>query len=487
MKSIAVKISATTIIYFILIVAFALRLYNLNYAGLWNDELYTANMANPGRSISNVIFRLKLDIHPPLHNILSNLWSRIFSYNDTSLRVFNVLIGVFGAFSIYKLAKLLFNSKVALYAMLLVVVNSFLIQYSQEVRAYALLFLLSNFSYFFYVKLTRGLLTRKNIIGYGLVTTALIYTHYFGLFVVASQVIILFLVVKWKDIKANLLRYGLAFVIPGLLFLFWAPTMYKHLTKTLGSWRVKPTPEILIEYFQGFFNDYIISSIALILFFLTGLYFLLKLFIKLPKVKDFVGKRSKELLIIFLWALIYFLIPYLKSTFSSSMMGLKYFIAMTGPIIIMLAFYIDRIKGSQIRNGIVNGLIIYSVLVLFLKSNPYYHSATSYREIAQEAKAINNDAPVLYLCKDGFYFDYYLHQNNFMDRREDFVSFLTLVKKDSPKEYFVFLDLRLTPEKFKNGVPVIPGYEEVSSKTFRNAANIKTVQLVHYKKTDQSI
>ena len=110
-------------IYLVLLVSLILRLYNLNYEGLWNDELFTAYTSSPRLSIGAIIEILKKDIHPPLHNILSHYWNLIFSYNDTSLRVFNVLIGVWVVLSIYQLAKLLFNKKVAIYAICLAVLN----------------------------------------------------------------------------------------------------------------------------------------------------------------------------------------------------------------------------------------------------------------------------------------------------------------------------------------------------------------------------
>lgn len=482
MKSITVKISTSTIVYLLLFVALVLRLYNLNHEGLWNDELFTADSASPYRSLDNIISLLQLDIHPPLHNILSHYWITLFSYNDTSLRMFNVLLGVFGAFSVFKLAKLLFNKKVALYALLLVVVNSYLIRYSQEVRGYALLFLLANFSIYFYTKLTRRDLSKKNIIGYALVTATMFYTHYFGLIVFAAQLISFPLVVNWQTIRANFLKYSIAFLSPCILYLFWVPSLIDHMNREFGQWRAKPSPRLIVEYFQEFFNDYIISTVALFLFGATGLYFIIKPFVKLKKVEKLIGDHSKELTILFIWGLIYFLFPYIKSSISTSMMVPRYFIGMVGPIIILVAFYLSKIKVDKLRNGVLTGLMVYSLLILFLKDRPYYTQYTSYREIAQEAKAINNDAPVLYICVGRYLLDYYLYQNKFKYRESDLRAFTELVKRDNPQEYFMFRDLRFTPEQFKNGVPVIEGYEEVYSKIFSNKFNIKTVKLVQYRK-----
>ncbi|MDT0555563.1 hypothetical protein [Patiriisocius hiemis] len=47
------------LIYIGLLIAFLLRAFNLNYQGLWNDELYTAVTSHPRLSIIEVIDFLK--------------------------------------------------------------------------------------------------------------------------------------------------------------------------------------------------------------------------------------------------------------------------------------------------------------------------------------------------------------------------------------------------------------------------------------------
>jgi uncharacterized membrane protein len=131
------EIKTKYIIYFGLLVAFILRVFNLNYEGLWNDELLTAVTSHPSFSVLEIIKTMQGDVHPPLHTILSNLWSKLFTHNDTTLRLLNVFFGVWGVYAGYLLAKVLFNKKVALYAFGFLILNSFLIRYSQEVRSYA--------------------------------------------------------------------------------------------------------------------------------------------------------------------------------------------------------------------------------------------------------------------------------------------------------------------------------------------------------------
>ena len=67
------KIKTKYIVYLGLAAAFTLRVFNLNYEGLWNDELLTAVTSHPKYSALEIMRIMQGDIHPPLHTILSNL------------------------------------------------------------------------------------------------------------------------------------------------------------------------------------------------------------------------------------------------------------------------------------------------------------------------------------------------------------------------------------------------------------------------------
>jgi hypothetical protein len=160
----------------------------------------------------------------------------------------------------------------------------------------------------------------------------------------------------------------------------------------------------------------------------------------------------------------------------------RYFIGILAPIILILSFYLSRIKSVGLRNGILAGVMGYSLLILFLKESPYFTQTTSFREIAIEAKAINNDAPVVFLTNKEHFILHYLWKNNFKNATIDFKTFSELMNRETHHEYFVFLDLRPTPKTYTDSIPVMKGYEEIYTKTFANKYNIKTVKLIQYRK-----
>ncbi len=478
------NIKTKYIVYFGLLVAFLFRMFNFNYEGLWNDELFTVSSAHPNLSIIEVINYLKKDIHPPLHNILCNIWIKIFDYNDKSFRLLNILFGVVGVYSVYALAKLLFNKRVGLYAMVFAVLNRYLIMYSQEVRSYGLLFLLANFSFYFFIKLIRDGFNFKNASWYIVVTTAMLYTHYFALFVIASQFFCFLFLIDWKAFKKRALKYIVTFLLPNLLFLFWVPIIFKHLDKPRGGWRDEASLSLLFEYSHDFFNDQILSVVSICLVIITFLYLIARKLIQFKEIKVFFNKSNYGLVVLITWFVVFFFIPFIKSSFSDTMMFNRYFVPLITPIIIILAFYVSKIKSKNLREIVLISIIGYSILVLFLNDSPYFEKATTFRETVENLKEKSDDPYVLHIANNWRFFDYYLRQYKIRKIKSNYKAFRKMIDKEQPDEYYVLLNLKQIPEQFKKGVPSLKGYKEANSKIFNNSNNINGNKLIKYTKTN---
>lgn len=464
----------------ILIIAFILRAFHLNYDGLWNDEIYTAYTSNPELSISKIIHILSQDIHPPLHNFLNYFWAMLFGYNDVSLRILNMLFGFFAAVSVYHIARELFNKKVALYALCFAAINFYLIRYSQEVRAYSLLIILTNYSFYFFVKLTRDGFSKNNAIKYVLVTTAMVYTHYFALFVVGAQFFAFILLKDWKAIVKNLKAYLITFSLPLLLFLIWVPKIINNLGKERGGWRDAPELRLLFKYPRDFFNDDYFAVLALVCLFFSLLYLIIRKVIKLKKTDTFFKPARFGLSILVIWIVAFFMLPFLYSVFSKTILFNRYFLPIVSPILILLGYYLSIIKPSYLRHTIFVLLMGYSGFVLFSKPAPYYTKTHMYREAVQELKKSYPDAYVLHIGKIWTYYDYYLKQNRFKKIRKYYGPFEELINQDQPKEYFVLINLRPLLPKYKNGVPIIKGYKEVETTIYKNTYKKPCTKVIHY-------
>ncbi len=122
----------------IILIALALRFYNLTYHSLWFDEaisVYWARQSVP--RILEVGLTLVEDRLPPLYYLLLKGWTTLVGFSEFGVRSLSALVGTLLVPIIAAIAATLFNRRVALITALLVALSPFLIWYAQETRMYA--------------------------------------------------------------------------------------------------------------------------------------------------------------------------------------------------------------------------------------------------------------------------------------------------------------------------------------------------------------
>ncbi|MBE7468991.1 MAG: hypothetical protein DPW09_03195 [Anaerolineae bacterium] len=139
----------------ILLIALALRLYNLTYHSLWFDEAISVHWARQSvPRILEVGLTLEEDRLPPLYYLLLKGWTGLVGFSETGVRSLSVLQGTLLVAVIAAVAKSLFNRRVALLTALLVALNPFLIWYAQEARMYAQAVLFSTLTVWAFLQMT---------------------------------------------------------------------------------------------------------------------------------------------------------------------------------------------------------------------------------------------------------------------------------------------------------------------------------------------
>ncbi|RME76782.1 MAG: hypothetical protein D6784_05115 [Chloroflexi bacterium] len=121
-----------------ILIALAVRGYNLTYHSLWFDEavsVYWARQNVP--RILEVGFTLVEDRLPPLYYLALKGWTGLFGFSEAAVRLPSVLAGVLLVPVVARITARLFGRRVAGLAALLVALNPFLVWYSQEARMYA--------------------------------------------------------------------------------------------------------------------------------------------------------------------------------------------------------------------------------------------------------------------------------------------------------------------------------------------------------------
>lgn len=168
----------------LLLLAAALRFFRLTAQSLWYDEGVSAFMTT--RDLGQIVSASAADIHPPLYYVLLAAWSAVFGNGEFALRGFSAVLGVAGVWLIARLGGALFDHRVALAAAALLAVSPLAIQYSQEVRMYALASVLGSAATLAYFPLLRAPRLTRTVV-YALLATALLYTHYYGLLILIGH------------------------------------------------------------------------------------------------------------------------------------------------------------------------------------------------------------------------------------------------------------------------------------------------------------
>lgn len=249
-------IKSNPIIIILMLGAF-LRLFHLDFQSAWLDEIHTLNESNPEFSFQEVYSTLLIaEPHPPLYFFIMNNVFKIFGYTTLVARLFSAFIGIVGIYTIYLLGKELYSKKVGIYAMILLSVNYFHIYYSQEARMYVLLFFTTTLSFFFLTKLLKNP-TIKNTILFSIASTLMIYSHFFALFTLIAQYLILsyYIIFPFKVTKIKFLKY--TFVSGIITVLLYIPT-YKLILKTTqmkSIWIEMPDLDVYTQFYKDFLDN----------------------------------------------------------------------------------------------------------------------------------------------------------------------------------------------------------------------------------------
>lgn len=190
------------IIYLIILLGFALRLFRLDYQPLWGDEGWSVYAAS--LPLLDMVAVTALDIHPPFYYALLHIWFQIMDSGAEVARLLSVIFGTllipvmdcFGRYLIQNVkvsrsqgfAKPLRSGSEALlpsssFPALLTAFAPLAVYYSQEVRMYGLVTLLGAISTLLFVRLLSG----DNRVWwlYGLTLALALYTMYYAFFIVA--------------------------------------------------------------------------------------------------------------------------------------------------------------------------------------------------------------------------------------------------------------------------------------------------------------
>lgn len=437
----------------VLLISLIIRLFNADFQSVWLDEIHTINEANPNLSIGELYNSIMAgEQMPPLYFYLVYFTFKIFGYKTIVLRVLSAIIGTASIYAIYIFAKELMNKKIGMYAAILLTVNYFHIYYSQEGRPYILLFLFTVVAFYRLIKFIK-LPNLNNTLFLGLYSALMIYSHFFGLFALFAQYVILlyFIVTTQKEKRKQMfINSAIAGFVTLILYIPSLAILLK-VTEITSFWIQMPTLEVYSQILKGFFGT---SEMVLII--INALFVLYFLRLSKEDVDDGKIMENKYIfsfIILIIWIVIVLLIPFIRTYLQVPMIVDRYFINILPAIIIVIAMGLDCIKNATIRNFIISLLIIFSLTDIIVVKNYYKKIAkTQFREASQFI--INNNeikSPVV--TSLGWYFSFFLNNDTIKTKiiEKSLDIYVNEMVEDSIKRKpFWYIDAHNRPYKVTN-------------------------------------
>lgn len=221
-------------------------------SAMWLDEALTVNIAN--HPVREIVVLLRDDGAPPLYYVLLHFWMKVFGNGNLAARSLSGVIGV-GTLPVVWLLAFRVTARpwdessgavdatergararrVAWTATLLMATSPFAVYYDTEARMYALLILVSGLGLLAATFLVERP-TVLNAVAIGACTSALLYSHYWALFLVAVAGVGTTWC-AWRGPRRTEARVGLAALAVGsLTFVPWLPTFFFQVRHTGTPW-----------------------------------------------------------------------------------------------------------------------------------------------------------------------------------------------------------------------------------------------------------
>ncbi len=396
----------------LILLAFALRAYRIDWQSLWPDENFTMFMSS--QDLATITKITSEDVHPPLYYFLLHYWVSPTGFSEFSLRFPSLFFSVLVVPLVWKTASFLAGRRVAFLAASLMSIAPFQVYYAQEARMYSLITFLSLASTYAMVRVAgfswsgpqKGQRTQRNLftwIALALSSAALLYAHYFGFLVLLVQNSVVALTRLRK--RRFFLQWCLSQVAIAALFAPWIPIMTRVYVTNDEDWRhfvpfVPMFQEVMVSLSLGKTIGEAASLPLAASFFLALLAGMAALALK---------KETRPLLLLlglslFQPILLTYLVSFTKPVYGGSRYMI--FVAPAFYILISLGLTALRERWRPVFVAILAFLVLASGYSL---ANHYWdpvYAKDDYRGMARvmEAKALPEDGVVI---MNGVVFDYY--------------------------------------------------------------------------------
>ena len=395
--------------FFILLLNFTLKILFIESNDIAKDEpfsIYTAQMP-----LSDVIIYLRGGNNPPLYEILLHFWIKLFGIGAFSVRLPSLIFSCLTALVIFRIGKSFFSFSTGVVASFIYSFSTLQTYYAHEARVYPLFLLLASISFLLLMKyIIEG--KKTSLVLLCLTDILLIYSHYFGFFILLNQLLSLLF---YKKIRKDFI--ALAFVAAAVILTF-LPMMPSFIIQFYysvdrGTWVEPP----LFRQFYGILNIFINDKFNTLIFLAAMLNIVLFYYLKKKPLSLFIDKDKKTAInFVFLW----FFLPYAIMFFASfkAPMFIERYVLFTS---VFFYLFLASVICLPNINKMLKVLLIFFFLAGMIFS--YNNNPNNNRDLAKAVafvKENKTNETIVLLCPDYYYyaFTYHYNKNIFNDYRQ---------------------------------------------------------------------
>jgi mannosyltransferase len=413
------KIVLTSLLLFLL--NFGIKIFGITYYDIAMDEPFSIFYAQ--MDLSSIMKMLANENNPALHFILLHFWIKLFGISAFSVRFLSVLFSSMTVVVIYLMGRKFFSFQTGLFAALIYTVSRFHIYFSHEARVYPLFIFLTAVSLFYFLQICKEPKKRSAYISLMLANILLIYSHYFGLFVIATEFVIVLFIANFRNIYKKLsLVFLLVAVsyIPNIIIFFHRFTV----SVQMGTWVRKPEITELYGNLNRFLNSKYVMIVLLVCILVNLIFLLWK--------KQFMGRfvaflKDTSSRVVVLW----FVFPYLSMfvlSYWAPMFLDRYIIYTSIAFFLLVAMFLSKFTDNSVLK-MVSYFAIMITMMWDLTLAPDNNRRV--KQVVETVKDMKEkDADMLMIISPEYsYLEFSYHYN--INYFKDYKNTLSLLNRDN--------------------------------------------------------
>lgn len=406
---------------------------NMTRWSIWFDEAFSAYLMR--FNIVEITGFTAADVHPPLYYWLLKGWTSIFGVTEIGVRSMSLLFAIIAIVGVFVLVRRLLNdTSIALLASLGLAISPIIIRFAHEARMYTLVLAIVAWATYALVRATETG-AKKWWVGYALLLTAGMLTHYFAAFAWLAH----WAWRVWERRTGRLQRFWsqdwvVAHLIAVAAFAPWLTTAIRQFLIVQGGFWIPPVSAYTaIDYISNTFmyRQYgtVLGWWAIIFAVLVtaGIWLLVKLAKNSPK------KHHSSIVLIVCLALVPPLLlvlvsmpPLLSSFIDRYVMYAQAFLVVLLAVAVAVS-YRRKIPGTLVAATLIGSTMLVGIGNVYYYGNYNKNSNTSIRvkEVIREIHNIGEPGqPVIaaspWIYYEAAFYDSTDHQVYFQDSSTDY-------------------------------------------------------------------